>query len=141
MKKYIAIIFIAAMIAGCGAEEKTEDKKSEKPKNANTKVFKGQPKDKDGKPIPGIPDPKEANLTDKKPGATPTPGIPDPKKADITDKKGATPTPGIPDPETLKKQMEKKAKPGDVNKPSAKKPAGKVKDPINRPRKAAESKN
>ena len=137
MKK-TAIILTAMAFGACGGEvtDNTNTKQANRPE---IKTYNSQPLDKDGKPIPGIPDPKEANISNAKPGATPTPGIPEANKADITNQKGATPTPGIPDEATRKRLIEELRKnPDPVNtapkvppQPRKTKPG-----PLNRPRKS-----
>jgi hypothetical protein len=136
MKKVIILAMFAAVSMACGAE--TSDNTAKKKKGPETKQFNSQPMDNSGKPIPGIPDPKKANISNQAPGATPTPGIPDPKKADITNREGATPTPGIPSEAERKKMMEEmKKNPNAVNTAPANPPAGKStsRGPLNRPRK------
>ncbi|NNE67956.1 MAG: hypothetical protein HKN33_15435 [Pyrinomonadaceae bacterium] len=136
MKK-LAIIFAALTLGACGGEvtDNTNTKQANRP---NVKTFNSQPLDKDGKPIPGIPDPKQANISNSKPGATPTPGIPEANKADITNQKGATPTPGIPDEATRKRMIEELKKNPNIVNTAPGKPSGASKKPgpINRPRKA-----
>ncbi len=61
-----------------------------------SKQYNSQPLDNSGKPVEGIPDPKNANISDKPAGATPTPGIPEKGKADITDEMKGKEIPGIP---------------------------------------------
>ena len=135
MNKIIALIFLATFALACGSES-TNNTNSQGNQPA-VKRQTGQPTDANGNPVPGIPDPKNANLTSKTPGATPTPGIPDPKNADITNQKGATPTPGIPDEATRKRMVEELKRKGEgPNKGPANKPADKKKkSPTDRPRK------
>jgi len=123
---------------GCPAG--TSDDSNGNAERPETKQFNGQPLDNSGKPIPGIPDPKQADISNQAPGATPTPGIPEANKADITNKKGATPTPGIPDEATRKRMIEeiKRGSKDPVNTAPANQPAEKSskRGPLNRPRKS-----
>ena len=56
-------------------------------------------------PIPGIPDPSNANIQIKS-GSSPIPGI-DPKNVNQRPRAGSAPTPGIPSPEELRRQMQR----------------------------------
>ena len=137
MKKITIISCLALLAFGCPGGDSTNS--NSQPNRPETRQYNGRPLDNSGKPIPGIPDPKEANLSNQTPGATPTPGIPDPKNADITNQKGATPTPGIPDEATRKRMIEelkKKADPVNTAPDVTPKPGKTKPGPLNRPRKA-----
>jgi len=134
MKKMLVLFVCFVFVSACGGGATENTNEPSKP----GKEIEGQPLDNSGKPIPGIPDPKNANLSNVAPGATPTPGIPDPGNADITNQKGATPTPGIPDEATRKRMIEEIRKnPNAVNTAPKTEPAKKTtkRGPLNRPRK------
>jgi len=137
MKKALVLFVTLFFSFACGGEG--SDNSNIEGNRPVSKTFNGQPLDNSGKPIPGIPDPKKANITNNAPGATPTPGIPEANKADITNQRGATPTPGIPDEATRKKMIEQiKRNPNAVNTAPGNAPEGKSpkRGPLNRPRKA-----
>ncbi|MEZ5308776.1 MAG: hypothetical protein R2684_16645 [Pyrinomonadaceae bacterium] len=139
MKKAIVILATAVFaFSACGSDESGSNGTSAN--QPETKNFNSQPVDNSGKPVPGIPDPNKANITNVAPGGSPTPGIPEPGKADVTNSNpNGTPTPGIPDEATRKKMIEElKKNPDAVNtapKEGAPKP-GEPSGPLNRPRKA-----
>ena len=71
--------------------------------------FSNKPIELNGNMPPGIPDPKNANVSVPAKGATPIPGIPSDPGKPLP--KGATPTPGIPDEDALRKQMQSNSPP------------------------------
>ncbi len=138
MKKVFVFCAFLTLSFACGGE--APDNGNGSADNSGLQFSNAQPLDNTGKPIPGIPDPANANLSNRPPGATPTPGIPEANKADITNQKGATPTPGIPDEATRKRMIEQINKnPNAVNEaPDVKPDRSKTtpQGPLSRPRKS-----
>jgi hypothetical protein len=106
---FILMLAFVAISSACSSTEPTTNT------NANTNIvvtnqanlppgFSTSPVPPSGNTTPGIPDPKNINVSNAPKGATPTPGIPDPKNMGKPLPKGATPTPGIPDVNTMKRQ-------------------------------------
>lgn len=123
LKKIMIASFCLSLtlLVGCPSDSNTNSvnqntNQTNLPEGMNT-----NPAQPDGKTTPGIPDAKNANLSDLPKGTTPTPGIPDPKTIGKTPvPKGATPTPGIPSQEELEAQKKKKVDINDVNNPPSK---------------------
>ena len=111
---FTAFIFLVALNTACptatapsGNSNTSSNVSTTSPANIPDE-FSNKPITPSGNSTPGIPNEKQANLSNMPKGATPTPGIPDPKNIGKTPvPKGATPTPGIPDEKILKEQRDK----------------------------------